>query len=90
MNREDFIMLNKDIVYLDSASTSLKPKCVIDSMNDYYFNNTSNIHRGEYNEVILNNKLYDETKIEIVKFINCDKREIIYISGCTLSINMYV
>ena len=90
MNREDFIMLNKDIVYLDSASTSLKPKCVIDSMNDYYFNNTSNIHRGEYNEAILNNKLYDETKMEIAKFINCDKREVIYTSGCTSSINMFV
>ena len=90
MNREDFIMLNKNIVYLDSASTSLKPKCVIDSMNDYYFNNTSNIHRGEYNEAILNNKLYDETKMEIAKFINCDKREVIYTSGCTSSINMFV
>ena len=29
MNREDFPMLNSDIIYLDNAATSFKPKCVI-------------------------------------------------------------
>ena len=27
---------NKDLIYLDSAASSLKPKAVIDAINDYY------------------------------------------------------
>ena len=38
MNREDFPMLNEDIIYLDNGATSLKPKCVIDKMTEYYEN----------------------------------------------------
>ena len=33
MNREDFPMLKKDIVYFDNGATTLKPKVVIDSIN---------------------------------------------------------
>ena len=38
MNREDFPMLRHDIIYFDNGATSLKPKCVIDKMVDYYEN----------------------------------------------------
>jgi len=36
--REDFKFFenNKDIIYLDSAATSQKPKQVIDEINKYY------------------------------------------------------
>ena len=36
MNREDFLMLNKDIVYFDNGATTLKPKCVRDAIIKYY------------------------------------------------------
>ena len=37
MRREDFpILSNKNIIYFDNAATTLKPRCVIDAMNDYY------------------------------------------------------
>ena len=48
MNREDFPMLNNDIIYLDNSATSLKPQCVIDKMVDYYENYSANAHRGDY------------------------------------------
>ena len=48
MNREDFPILKKDIVYLDSGATTLKPSCVIDSVVDYYSNYSANAHRGDY------------------------------------------
>jgi len=48
MNREDFPILNSGIIYFDSGATSLKPKCVIDSVVDYYSNYSSNSHRGDY------------------------------------------
>ena len=36
MNREDFEILNTGLVYLDNGATTLKPKCVIDKIVEYY------------------------------------------------------
>ncbi len=91
MNREDFPVLKQDIVYFDNGATTLKPKCVIDKMNDYYLHHTSNIHRGEYDSSIITNKLYDEVRGLVKHFINAeDEKEIVYTSGTTESINMVV
>lgn len=91
MNRDDFLMLNKDIVYFDNGATTLKPKCVVDSIIKYYTEHTSNIHRGDYDAAIVTNKLYDETRDIVKSFINCnDSSEVIFTSGTTMSINMIV
>ena len=50
--REEFPILNqtvndgKQLVYLDNAATSQKPKAVLDSLNTYYSAYNSNVHRG--------------------------------------------
>ena len=90
MHREDFAMLDSDIVYFDNGATTLKPKCVVNSIVKYYTEHTSNIHRGEYDAAIKTNKLYDETRDVVGKFINADKDEVIFTSGTTMSINMVV
>ena len=36
MNRDDFPILDSDIIYFDNSATSLKPKCVIDKITEYY------------------------------------------------------
>ena len=90
MNREDFTMLNNKIVYFDNGATSLKPKIVIDKMNDYYLNHTSNIHRGDFDAAIKTNELYDGVRSIIGKFVNADSNCCIYTSGSTMSLNMVV
>lgn len=90
MHREDFTMLENDIVYFDNGATTLKPKCVIDSMVKYYSEYTSNIHRGDYDAAIKTNKLYDDTRNVVSRFINSDSDEVIFTSGTTMSINMVV
>ena len=90
MNREDFPMLKNDIVYFDNGATTLKPKCVVDAMNEYYLNHTSNIHRGDYDAAIKTNELYDHVRHIIGKFIHADPECCIYTSGSTMSINMVV
>ena len=90
MHREDFTMLENDIVYFDNGATTLKPKCVVESMVNYYSNHTSNIHRGDYDAAIKTNKLYDDTRNVVSKFINSDSDEVIFTSGTTMSINMVV
>ena len=89
MNREDFPILN-NVVYLDNGATTLKPKCVIDVMDNYYLNHTSNIHRGDYDAAIKTNELYDNVRNIVANFINCDPNCVIYTSGATMSLNMVV
>lgn len=90
MNREDFPMLEKDIVYFDNGATTLKPQCVLDKMNEYYMHHTSNIHRGDYEAAIKTNEEYDHVRTLIGSFIHADPSCCIYTSGATMSINMVV
>lgn len=90
MNQEDFPILKGDYVYLDNAATTLKPKKVIDKMNEYYLEHTSNIHRGDYMFATKTNKEYDEVRNIIASFVNADPECCIYTSGATMSLNMVV
>lgn len=91
MNREDFPALNDKLIYFDNSATSLKPKCVIDKMMDYYSNYTSNIHRGDYDNAIRTNKEYDEAREVVKNFIHAKSSdEIVFTSGTTDSINTIV
>ena len=91
MNREDFPMLNKDIIYFDNGATTLKPKCVIDSIVDYYSNYSANAHRGDYKISQKVNIMYEGVREKIKNFINAnDVNEIVFTSGSTDSINRVV
>ena len=90
MNREDFPMLESDIIYFDNGATTLKPKCVVDVMNKYYLEHTSNIHRGDYKAAVITNNLYDNVRNIVSEFVNCDSNSVIFTSGTTMSINMVV
>lgn len=87
--RKDFpIFTNQpDLVYLDSAATSLKPQCVIDAVTAFYTTHTSNVHRGDYAIAAENDALYDGTRKTVASFINCDPREVIFTHNATASLN---
>lgn len=89
MNKEDFPMLKNDIIYFDNGATTLKPKCVVDKMMEYYTNYTSNIHRGDYDAAIRTNKEYDSVREIVRDFIGADsEKEIVFTKGSTESLNM--
>lgn len=91
MNRDDFPAVDNNLIYFDNSATSLKPKCVIDKMMEYYSKYTSNIHRGEYNNAIRTNKEYDETREVVKNFIHAKTmEEIVFTSGTTDSLNTIV
>ncbi len=91
MNREDFPALSDKLIYFDNSATSLKPKCVIDKMIEYYSKYTSNIHRGDYDNAMRTNKEYDETREVVKNFINAKSSdEIVFTSGTTDSMNTIV
>lgn len=89
MNREDFGVIKNNVIYLDSGATSLKPKCVIDKVCDYYTNYSANAHRGDYDLSLKVDFEYENTRDLVKEFINANYREeIVFTSGTTESLNM--
>ena len=91
MNRNDFLLLNNNIVYLDSAATSLKPKVIAETISDYYNNYSANAHRGDYDISLKVDEKYENTRLLVRNFINAKKtKEVIFTSGTTDSLNKIV
>lgn len=88
--RNEFPMLDDDKVYLDSASTSFTPKCVIESINEYLTKCEANYNRG-LNDLVINiNKKVDNVRKKVANFIEADSEHIIFTSGATASSNLIV
>lgn len=91
MNREDFNILSKNIIYLDNGATSLKPRCIANSVSEYYNNYSANAHRGDYNLSLEVDNKYEGTRTLVKDFINAKKnKEIIFTSGATDSLNKII
>ena len=89
--REEFPMLNNNIIYFDNGATTFKPQIVIDSICEYYKEYCSNAHRGDYNISLKTDMMYENARKKIKELINADKaEEIIFTSGTTEGLNMIV
>ena len=79
----------KNLIFLDTAASAQKPQCVIDSINNCYSNDYSNIHRGIY---YLSSKLttdYEDVREKISKFINAQSPcEIVFTKSATEALNL--
>lgn len=90
MYREDFNVL-KNVVYLDNAATSLKPKILSQKVSDYYNNYSANASRGDYKIALLVDNEILNTRNKIKDFINASSSdEIIFTSNATDSLNKIV
>lgn len=91
MHREDFPMLEQDIIYLDNGATTLKPKIMVESVTDYYNNYSANAHRGDYDISLKVDTKYEETRELVKNLINAkSSKEIIFTSGATDSLNKII
>ena len=91
MNREDFDILQSDLIYFDNGATTLKPNCVVSSVVDYYTKYTANAHRGDYDNSLLVDQKYEDVRLKVKDFINASNvSEIVFTKGTTESLNMIV
>jgi len=91
MNRDDFKILDSNIIYFDNGATTLKPKCVRDGIIRYYDKYTANAHRGDYKLSATVDSMYEGTREKVKNFINAKEiSEIVFTSGTTNSMNMIV
>ena len=76
------------LVYLDSASTTQKPQCVIDSVSSFYSNYNANVHRALYEIGEKATNEFESVRLKIKKFLNVpDSHEVIFTRSSTESIN---
>ncbi|HKL47690.1 MAG TPA: cysteine desulfurase [Candidatus Izemoplasmatales bacterium] len=85
---KDFPQIQDGYRYFDSAATSLKPKVVIDQMNDYNLRLSANIHRGMYAQSQEATEIYEEARRVVADFIHGREDEIVFTRGTTASLNL--
>ena len=94
--REDFPILKRkinghDLVYLDNAATSQKPRVVIDSIVDYYSFHNANAHRGVHTLAEEATQMYEAVRGKVAKFINARlPSEIVFVRNSTEALNLVV
>lgn len=81
-------MQGNNLVYFDNAATTQKPRQVLDSIIQYYSKENANSHRGDYDIAHLVDDKVEKTRELVSKFLNCDKREVVFTSGTTMSLNL--
>ncbi len=90
--RADFPLLARRVdghplVFLDNASTTPKPRCVIDAVVGYYETATANVHRGVHALGEEATRLFDEGRREVASLIGATPGEIVLVRGTTEAIN---
>ncbi|MBR6489031.1 MAG: cysteine desulfurase [Muribaculaceae bacterium] len=79
----------KPLVYLDNAATSQTPRCVVETINDMYYNHKSNVHRGVHTISQEATNIMEATREKVRQFINANSTsEIIFTRGTTEAINL--
>ena len=92
--RAEFPILEREVygrklIYLDSAATAQKPRCVVEKMEELLLNDNANIHRGVH---LLSEEMtakYEEAREVVREFVGAECREeIVFTSGATMSLNL--
>ncbi len=92
--RHDFPILDQEIhghplVYLDSASTSQKPRAVLEAMDTYYREYNANVHRGIYTIGEKATAAYEASRATVARFLGVpDPHEVVFTRNATEAINL--
>ena len=92
--RADFPLLSrkvngKNVVYLDTAASALKPWPVIERLSHFYSFETANVHRGAHFLSDKATESYEFCRGKVMEFVNAsDSNEIIFTTGTTGSVNL--
>lgn len=93
--REQFPILSRKIydkyplVYLDNAATTQKPRLVVESMSEEYYNVNANVHRGVHFLSQQATDLHEAARERVRTFLNARSTcEIVFTRGTTESINL--
>lgn len=86
-NKFPFFKNNQNLIYLDTAASSLKLQSVIDEITNYYETNGANVFRGVYKLSHYATEKFENTRKLVSKLINSEEDEVIFTKGTTDSLN---
>ena len=92
--RQDFPLLReaplaRGLHYLDSAATTHKPQCVIDSISDCFAQTYGPIHRGLYPLAEAATDRYERARSTLARFLGArSANELVFTRSATEAINM--
>ena len=91
--KADFPLLTQEvdgmpITYLDSASTTPKPKAVIDAVTRYYTQMGANVHRGVHPLGESSTQAYERARLAVAQLIGASPHEIVFTRNATESFNL--
>jgi cysteine desulfurase/selenocysteine lyase len=92
--KKDFPILQervngRQLIWLDNAATTQKPKSVIDRISSFYEHENSNVHRAAHELAARATDAYEGAREKVKKFLNAKSaKEIIFVRGTTEAINL--
>jgi cysteine desulfurase/selenocysteine lyase len=92
--RQDFPILKqqvegKPLIWLDNASTTQKPQCVIDALVRFYQQDNSNVHRAIHTLGTRATEAYEGARDKVKEFLGARlASEIVFTRGTTEAINL--
>ncbi len=92
--RADFAFLDelvggRPLAYLDSASSTQKPRQVLDRMRVFYEHEYANVHRGVYRLAERATEGYEAARRTVAAFVNApSEREVIFTRSTTEALNL--
>jgi cysteine desulfurase / selenocysteine lyase len=79
----------RPIAYLDSASSTQKPRQVLDRMRQFYEHEYANVHRGVYRLAERATEGYERARRTVAAFLNApSEREVIFTRSATEALNL--
>jgi cysteine desulfurase / selenocysteine lyase len=91
--RDEFPLLDRQLdgrplIYLDSAATSLKPRCVLAAEKSYATTYTANVHRGKHALSEEASVAFDAARRRVAAFLNAGPKSVVFVRGATEGINL--
>jgi cysteine desulfurase / selenocysteine lyase len=92
--RRDFPILSErvnghQLVWLDNAATTQKPRTVIDRLAYFYEHENSNVHRAAHELAARSTDAYEGARTKVARFLGASSaQEIIFVRGATEGINL--
>ena len=85
----DELVNGKPVAYLDSASSTQKPRQVLDAMREFYEHSYANVHRGVYTLAERATAGYEGAREKVRAYINAPShREVIFTRSATEALNL--
>ncbi|WP_456409417.1 cysteine desulfurase [Oceanithermus sp.] len=77
-----------DLVFLDSAASSQKPRTVVEATVRYYEHDHANVHRGAYGLSMRATEAYETARGRMARFLGAEADEIVFVRNATEALNL--